>query len=141
MDSDSKRLPLAKTCTDAELAQKRLKSHQRMTELEHHLLICMGKCCLKRGADEIYDRLKQEQQTRNWGNRLRINSTGECMGRCGDHCPIAIYPEGTWYMKNTVETALFLAEHLVSEAEADDRLQISYTFKEGQFRRSPSYPL
>ncbi|SFF45427.1 hypothetical protein SAMN04487969_14149 [Paenibacillus algorifonticola] len=70
-----------KARSEEELALIRRQSHERMTELEHHVLVCQGRCCAKRGSQAVCGALKGEKDRGARDNRVRVNSSAECVGR------------------------------------------------------------
>lgn len=67
--------------------------------LEHtqcHFLICNGGTCMKLGADEVTEAIREEIKNQN-ADALIHTSRTQCNGRCTDACVVIAYPEGVWY--------------------------------------------
>lgn len=67
-----------------------------LSATRHHILICNGASCMKRGGEEVTLQLRDEIERRRLGASVHTSRT-RCNGRCGDACVVIVYPEGVWY--------------------------------------------
>ncbi|WP_100331260.1 (2Fe-2S) ferredoxin domain-containing protein [Bacillus xiapuensis] len=81
-----------------------------LTEMNHHVLICNGSSCMRKGGEEVTLAIRSEIKKRNLEVQVHTSRT-RCNGRCKDACVVVVYPEGTWYH----EVDEPLAERIVSE--------------------------
>ncbi|MBN6185459.1 (2Fe-2S) ferredoxin domain-containing protein [Aneurinibacillus sp. BA2021] len=100
--------------------------------VRHHLFICNGGSCLKRGGEEVTQSIR-DQIARLAADDLIHTTRTRCNGRCTDACVVIHYPEGTWYRDMTEETGRELVRRLVHEKSADDADHATYTYQDGQF--------
>lgn len=74
-----------------------------MESYDYHIFVCLGKRCVKKGAEGLLDLFKDEIKRRGLSPRVRISRSG-CVKVCketeceGEFSPVVIvYPEGVWY--------------------------------------------
>ena len=68
-----------------------------MGQYERHAFVCVfGKTCMKQGAEESFDVLKDAVKEAGLKNSVRVNRAG-CMGQCGHGPMVVVYPENVWY--------------------------------------------
>ena len=67
-----------------------------LTEMNHHVLICNGSSCMRKGGEEVTQAIREEIKNRELDVRVHTTRT-RCNGRCKDACVVIVYPEGTWY--------------------------------------------
>jgi (2Fe-2S) ferredoxin len=89
-----------------------------MAKPERHVLVCLNSrppgnpkgCCTDKGAEELFDRLKQLVKDRGLHERVIVNRTS-CLKHCSRGATVAVYPENVWYGGVTAADA----EEIVSE--------------------------
>ncbi|KAB7709122.1 (2Fe-2S) ferredoxin domain-containing protein [Bacillus aerolatus] len=97
-----------------------------LTEMKHHVLICNGSSCMRKGGEEVTQAIRNEIKNRELDINVHTTRT-RCNGRCKDACVVIVYPEGTWYH----EVDETLAEKIVaSHLEKGEPLEeaITYTY-------------
>ena len=68
-----------------------------MGQYERHAFVCVfGKTCMRQGAEESFDVLKDAVKEAGLKSRVRVNRAG-CMGQCGHGPMVVVYPENVWY--------------------------------------------
>ena len=68
-----------------------------MGQYERHAFVCVfGKTCMKQGAEESFDVMKEAVKEAGLKSRVRVNRAG-CMGQCGHGPMVVVYPENVWY--------------------------------------------
>lgn len=97
---------------------------------EHHVLICNGSSCMRKGGEELTQAIRDEITCMNLDNYIHTTRT-RCNGRCKD-APVAIvYPDGTWYKDLTPMLGRELVQrHLVNGDFLTD--QTVYTYSNGK---------
>ncbi|MFC4077822.1 (2Fe-2S) ferredoxin domain-containing protein [Salinithrix halophila] len=93
-----------------------------LSETRHHLLICNGGSCMKQGAEEVTDAIREVIRTS--GNDACIHTTRtRCNGRCQDACVVILYPEGTWFHGITPESGReLIRRHVLQNRPLSDRI-------------------
>lgn len=74
-----------------------------MKPYKKHVLVCMGKTCAARGAEDVLKRLREKIDEDGLAGIK--TSKGGCFGVCketkdnnGELCPVVVvYPDGIWY--------------------------------------------
>lgn len=78
----------------------------------HHVLICNGSSCMRKGGEEATQAIREEIAERELDALVHTSRT-RCNGRCQDACVVVVYPEGTWYGGVTPELGRqIVEEHL-----------------------------
>ncbi|WP_342227743.1 (2Fe-2S) ferredoxin domain-containing protein [Rickettsiella endosymbiont of Rhagonycha lignosa] len=94
-----------------------------MSYYQHHIFVCTNlrennkDCCAKRGAQPLFDYLKNKikQLTENQQQKIRVSSSG-CLGRCSLGPILVIYPESAWYHYETQhDIDEIIEQHLVKQ--------------------------
>lgn len=74
-----------------------------MNPYKHHIFVCLGKRCVKKGSEDLLDALKELVKSRGLKEKVRISRSG-CVKSCketeteGEYSPILIvYPDSVWY--------------------------------------------
>lgn len=67
-----------------------------LSETKHHVLICNGSSCMKKGGEEVTQAIREEITKLDLDAKIHTTRT-RCNGRCKDACVAIVYPEGTWY--------------------------------------------
>ena len=62
----------------------------------HHVLICNGGSCMRKGGEEVTQAIRDEIDRLQLHGRVHTTRT-RCNGRCEDACVVIVYPEGVWY--------------------------------------------
>lgn len=82
-----------------------------MQPYKHHIFVCLGKRCSKKGSEALLDKLKDLVKSRGLKDVVRISRSG-CVKSCketeteGEYSPLLlVYPESVWY-KNVKEENL-----------------------------------
>ncbi|MFK2824106.1 (2Fe-2S) ferredoxin domain-containing protein [Bacillus sp. B190/17] len=97
-----------------------------LTEMNHHVLICNGSSCMRKGGEEVTQAIRNEIKNRELDVRVHTTRT-RCNGRCKDACVVIVYPEGTWYHGVDEQLA---KEIVTSHLEKGERVEkaITYTY-------------
>ncbi|HZH59912.1 MAG TPA: (2Fe-2S) ferredoxin domain-containing protein [Metabacillus sp.] len=102
-----------------------------LTETKHHVLICNGSSCMRKGGEEVTQAIREEITNLDLDNRIHTTRT-RCNGRCKDACVVVVYPEGVWYKAGTPELAKeIVQEHLVGGKVIED--SVIYTYEQEHF--------
>ncbi|WP_338749041.1 (2Fe-2S) ferredoxin domain-containing protein [Bacillus sp. FJAT-52991] len=67
-----------------------------LKEMNHHVLICNGSSCMRKGGEEVTQAIREEIKSQELDVRVHTSRT-RCNGRCKDACVVVVYPEGAWY--------------------------------------------
>ena len=74
-----------------------------MKPYSHHIFVCLGKRCAKKGSEALLDALKELVKKRGLKGQVRVSRSG-CVKACketdteGEFSPVVIvYPDGVWY--------------------------------------------
>ncbi|MFT9846270.1 (2Fe-2S) ferredoxin domain-containing protein [Aneurinibacillus sp. REN35] len=100
--------------------------------VRHHLLLCNGGSCMKRGGEEVTQGIREQIANLAADDLIHTTRT-RCNGRCADACVVIQYPEGIWYQDMTAETGKQLINRIVSGEAAYDAHNITYTYQKGEF--------
>lgn len=110
-----------------------------LSSTQHHVLICNGASCMRKGAEELTQAIREEIQRLGVDNAIHTTRT-RCNGRCEDACVVIVYPEGTWYRETTPEMGREMVRaHLLEGTPLQS--YISYSYREGHFSPSPESPI
>ncbi|MCG3083763.1 (2Fe-2S) ferredoxin domain-containing protein [Anoxybacillus sp. LAT_35] len=63
---------------------------------KHHVLICNGGSCMRKGGEEVTQAIRDEIDKLQLHTHVHTTRT-RCNGRCEDACVVIVYPEGIWY--------------------------------------------
>ena len=93
-----------------------------MPKPERQVLICLNQrppgsrkpCCADRGAEPLYEKLKDLVRDLGLRDRVMVNRTG-CLKHCSQGITMAIQPDNVWYAGVTEAD---LAEIVTSHLEA-----------------------
>ena len=98
-----------------------------LTGTRHHVLICNGGSCMREGAEEVTQAIRDEIAMQ--GVDIFIHTTRtRCNGRCEDACVVIMYPEGTWYKGMTPDTGRTLVRECLGAKEQGVQHNITYTY-------------
>ncbi|WP_257351082.1 (2Fe-2S) ferredoxin domain-containing protein [Pseudalkalibacillus decolorationis] len=79
---------------------------------QHHVLMCNGSSCMRKGGEEVTQAIREEITARNMDEVVHTSRT-RCNGRCKGACVVIVYPEGAWYEEVDVDLARkIVGEHL-----------------------------
>lgn len=99
-----------------------------MKPYSHHIFVCLGKRCVKRGSEELLDSLKKLVKKRGLKEQVRVSRSG-CVKACketdteGEFSPILIvYPDGVWYKNVRKEDLPDILESHTKKNEPLERL-------------------
>ena len=75
-----------------------------MPKPQHQILVCLNSrppgsrksCCADKGAEALYDRLKDMVRERGLRDTVMVNRTG-CLKHCSHGITVAIQPDNVWY--------------------------------------------
>ena len=105
-----------------------------MQEYDHHIFICLGKRCSKKGAEDLLDAFKGFIKKSGMQGLYRVSRSG-CLKACketraeGEYSPIVvIYPQGTWYGKVTKGDVSEIVDSLKVGGEPVERLLLHRNF-------------
>jgi (2Fe-2S) ferredoxin len=102
-----------------------------LTETKHHVLICNGSSCMRKGGEEATQAIREEITNLNLDASIHTTRT-RCNGRCKDACVMVVYPEGVWYKATTPEIAKKIVhDHLVGGNVVED--SVIYTYDKDHF--------
>ncbi|MGM7722931.1 (2Fe-2S) ferredoxin domain-containing protein [Metabacillus sp. Hm71] len=102
-----------------------------LTETMHHVLICNGSSCMRKGGEEVTQAIREEITALDLDNRIHTTRT-RCNGRCKDACVVVVYPEGVWYKAGTPELAKEIVQgHLIDGKVIED--SVIYTYEHEHF--------
>ncbi|MBC7543286.1 MAG: (2Fe-2S) ferredoxin domain-containing protein [Candidatus Sericytochromatia bacterium] len=99
------------------------RRHVKDADLNRQVFVCHGKSCMKRGAEDVKDTLKQVLNERDllFGKPEKANPAGcvvltECssVGFCESGPMVLVYPDGIWYEGVTPkDVPAIVDEHLI----------------------------
>ncbi|RAK19544.1 (2Fe-2S) ferredoxin [Anoxybacillus vitaminiphilus] len=108
---------------------------------KHHVLICNGASCMRKGAEEVTQTIRAEIEALYLDDLVHTSRT-RCNGRCQDACVVIVYPEGTWYKAITPELARQLVKmHLLKGIPLEEAISYKYEEQEGFFLANPDVPI
>ncbi|MFC3883951.1 ferredoxin [Bacillus songklensis] len=91
-----------------------------LTGTKHHVLICNGSSCMRKGGEEVTQAIRDEIKRLNLDEQIHTTRT-RCNGRCKDACIVIAYPEGTWYkVASPEEGRNIITEHLADGKVIED---------------------
>jgi (2Fe-2S) ferredoxin len=75
-----------------------------MPKPERHVLVCLNErppdnpkgSCMQKGAQAVYDALRDAVKARGLGKRVIVNRTS-CLKHCSRGVTIAVQPDNAWY--------------------------------------------
>ncbi|MGD0074345.1 MAG: (2Fe-2S) ferredoxin domain-containing protein [Candidatus Binataceae bacterium] len=93
-----------------------------MGKPSHHIFVCGSYrptgaqgACHKKESTTLLQHINTELQDRGLDD-VMVSATG-CMNMCVNGPVVAVYPEGSWYQKATIETAEAILDSLEEERE------------------------
>ncbi|MDQ0201166.1 (2Fe-2S) ferredoxin domain-containing protein [Neobacillus ginsengisoli] len=99
---------------------------------KHHVLICNGSSCMRKGGEEATQAIRNEIEHLNYDTFIHTTRT-RCNGRCKDAPVVIVYPEGTWYKEVTPEVgSKIVHQHLAGGCSIEDH--IIYQYEQEGFR-------
>jgi (2Fe-2S) ferredoxin len=102
-----------------------------LTETQHHVLICNGSSCMRKGGEEVTQAIREEITNLDMDHKIHTTRT-RCNGRCKDACVVVVYPEGVWYKAASPDLARgIVQDHLVGGKVLED--SVIYTYNQHQF--------
>ncbi|WP_328135226.1 (2Fe-2S) ferredoxin domain-containing protein [Brevibacillus reuszeri] len=105
-----------------------------LSQTVHHVLICNGGSCMRKGGEEVTVALR-ESITRAGLDDVVHTTRTRCNGRCEDACVVIVYPEGIWYENVTPDHAEQLVEQHLRKGEPVESL-LTHRFKPDGFERT-----
>ncbi|EIT86470.1 cobalamin biosynthesis protein [Fictibacillus macauensis ZFHKF-1] len=95
--------------------------------MKHHVLICNGSSCNKKGGEEVTVALRDEITKQGLDQTIHTTRT-RCNGRCKDACVAIVYPEGAWYSVPDEQIARsIVTEHLRDGVPLQQHLIYEYS--------------
>ncbi len=99
-----------------------------MKPYSHHIFVCLGKRCVKKGSEELLDALKKLVKKQGLKERVKISRSG-CLKACketdkeGEFSPfLIVYPDGVWYKNVRKEDLLDILKSHTEKNEPAQRL-------------------
>ena len=93
---------------------------------KHHVLICNGSSCMRKGGEEVTNAVRDEISRLDLDTVVHTTRT-RCNGRCKDACVLIVYPEGTWYQAVTPELGTeIVRQHLAGGQVIEDAVIYEY---------------
>jgi (2Fe-2S) ferredoxin len=97
-----------------------------LRETKHHVLICNGSSCMRKGGEEVTQAIREEVTNMNLDTLIHTTRT-RCNGRCKDACVVIVYPEGTWYKAITPEMGSEIVQkHLAGKEILEEAVIYKY---------------
>ncbi|MBH8605496.1 (2Fe-2S) ferredoxin domain-containing protein [Thermoactinomyces sp. CICC 10522] len=109
-----------------------------LSETQHHILICNGGSCIKKGGNEVVEAIRAEIKACNLDHRIHTTRT-RCNGRCQDACVVIVYPEGTWFKDITPSLGRKIIRDYLLRLYPMDK-SVSHTYQNQRFVRSSGVP-
>ncbi|MGC4377072.1 (2Fe-2S) ferredoxin domain-containing protein [Fictibacillus sp. Mic-4] len=106
-----------------------------LTGTEHHVLICNGSSCMRKGGEEVTQAVRDEIASLGIDSKIHTTRT-RCNGRCKDACVVIVYPQGAWLNGMTPERGREMVRKL-----AEDELKCLQPFTTYEFRRGAMAPV
>ncbi|MBO1511413.1 (2Fe-2S) ferredoxin domain-containing protein [Metabacillus bambusae] len=102
-----------------------------LTETQHHVLICNGSSCMRKGGEEVTLAIREEITNLEMDHKIHTTRT-RCNGRCKDACVLVVYPEGVWYKAASPDLAKEIVhDHLVGGKVVEE--SVIYTYDQQRF--------
>ncbi|MBP1154663.1 MULTISPECIES: (2Fe-2S) ferredoxin domain-containing protein [unclassified Paenibacillus] len=89
----------------------------------HHVLICNGGSCMRKGGEEVTLAIRDEIAAQGADAQIHTTRT-RCNGRCENACVVVVYPEGVWYKEITPELGREVIKRHLSGGPANEELMI-----------------
>ncbi|MBB5325698.1 (2Fe-2S) ferredoxin [Anoxybacillus tepidamans] len=101
---------------------------------KHHVLICNGGSCMRKGGEEVTSAIREEIARLELHSDVHTTRT-RCNGRCEDACVVIVYPEGIWYKGITPEVGKKLVQqHLLNGQPLVEAITYQYEQMKGFVR-------
>ncbi|WP_027409807.1 (2Fe-2S) ferredoxin domain-containing protein [Anoxybacteroides tepidamans] len=102
-----------------------------LTGTRHHVLICNGGSCMRKGGEEVTSAIREEIARLELDCDVHTTRT-RCNGRCEDACVVIVYPEGIWYKSITPERGKKLVQqHLMNGEPLEEAITYQYEQEQG----------
>jgi len=103
-----------------------------LTGTKHHVLICNGSSCMRKGGEEATQEIRNEIAELELDSLIHTTRT-RCNGRCKDAPVVIVYPEGTWYKEVTQGVGRqIVRQHLAGGCSLEEHVIYQYN-QEGFF--------
>lgn len=102
----------------------------------HHMLICNGGTCMKKGGEEITLAIRETIEALGLDEAIHTSRT-KCNGRCKDACVVVAYPAGNWYNVPDEAAARTVVTQLRQDGPKAHRV---YTIEDGALVRTEETP-
>ena len=106
-----------------------------LSRTQQHVLLCNGSSCMRKGAEEVTQRIRAELTERNLDDVIHTSRT-RCNGRCKDACVVVVYPQGAWYKDMEQADVKKFVDCLVENEVYTDMLTHQYNW--GHFVAEPN---
>lgn len=97
-----------------------------LSKTKHHILLCNGGSCMRKGGEEVTVAIRQEIARQRADEQIHTTRT-RCNGRCEDACVLIVYPDGVWYQNVQPEDAKEIVEHLVQGQHYQAKISHRYS--------------
>lgn len=104
--------------------------------MQHHILLCNGSSCMKKGAEEVTLAVRDEITKLGLDEQIHTTRT-KCNGRCKDACVVTAYPTGNWYNVPDEAAARTVVRELMQDGAKAHRV---YTMQDGAIIRTEETP-
>jgi (2Fe-2S) ferredoxin len=108
------------------------------SKTRHHVLICNGSSCMRNGAEELTQEIRNEIKDQKLNNIIHTTRT-RCNGRCEDKCVVIHYPVGTWYQRMQTQDAKTFVQS-ISQGR-DYAKKVSHTYSKDGFVSQNNVPI
>ena len=100
-----------------------------MSRPQHHVLVCLNErpadnpkgSCAQKGAQAVYDALRDKVRDRGLGKRVIVNRTS-CLKHCSRGVTIAVQPDNAWYANVTIADLDEICEQHLEGGQPVERL-------------------
>jgi (2Fe-2S) ferredoxin len=102
---------------------------------KHHVLICNGGSCMRTGAEELTQEIRNEIKDQKLDEVIHTTRT-RCNGRCEDKSVVIHYPKGTWYQNMQTEDAKAFVKSISKGKDYDEKISHTYSQADGFVRQN-----
>ncbi|WP_379969849.1 ferredoxin [Ectobacillus sp. sgz5001026] len=96
-----------------------------LTGTKHHVLVCNGSSCMRKGGEEVTQAIRGEI-TKIGADALIHTTRTRCNGRCKDAPIVIAYPQGTWYKEVDEIIGRQIVQQLASGNVLDEAVLYHY---------------
>ena len=107
-----------------------MKGGVKMDRRTTHFLLCNGKTCTKKGAEEVTNTIRRTIHQMGLDKTVHTTKT-LCNGQCQNGPIVIAYPRGDWFQ---VMNPTLAKELIIAEAKKEEyKINLLYTYKKGKF--------